>query len=137
LMNEGYDYAVIKAQPADIMASKDGVVWYYEIKLTDHDDKCFGAATLTEWEQAFKTPETFRFVIAIRKGDGSFDFRIFTPEEFMKYSTVPPFKIFFNIDLKEPKPGKRGGKRSAIALTKDVFNKMNMLFKEMKGFIEA
>jgi hypothetical protein len=56
LLKEGFDTAEVKAKPADIMAQKNGVTWYYEIKLTDHDDTCFGAATLTEWEQALKTP---------------------------------------------------------------------------------
>ena len=79
LLNEGFDTAEVKAKPADIVAQKGGVTWYYEIKLTDHTDQCFGAATLTEWEQALKTPEHYRFVIAIRHQDGEYEFREFTP----------------------------------------------------------
>ena len=96
LLREGYDSAEVKARPADIVAQKDGETWYFEIKLTDHSDKCFGAATLTEWEQAMKTPEHYRFVIAIRHEDGTFEFRQYTPEEFMRFSTIPPFKVYFN-----------------------------------------
>jgi len=132
LLAEGYDTAEIKARPADIIATRGGVTWYYEIKLTDHEDRCFGAATLTEWEQAFKTPETYRFVIAIRKPDQSFEFRIFTPAEFMQFSTIPPFKVYFNIDLDGRHTRKKGGKQSAISLTEANFQKMNALFKRMK-----
>ena len=132
LLAEGYEKAEVKAQPADIIAVRDGVTWYYEIKLTDHEDKCFGAATLTEWEQAFKTPETYRFVIAIRKPDQSFDFRIFTPAEFMQFSTIPPFKVYFNIDLDRLQPRKKKKNQGAISLTEENFQKMNALFKEMK-----
>ena len=132
LLAEGYDTAEVKARPADIIATRGGVTWYYEIKLTDHEDKCFGAATLTEWEQAFKTPETYRFVIAIRKPDQSFEFRIFTPSEFMQFSTIPPFKVYFNIALDGRKPQKTGGKQSAISLTEANFQEMNTLFKRMK-----
>ena len=59
------DVQIVKA-PSDIIAKKNGIQWYFEIKMTTHRDKYFGAATFTEWEQAFKTPETYRFVIAIK-----------------------------------------------------------------------
>ena len=129
----GYEKAEVKAQPADIIAEKDGVTWYYEIKLTDDAVRCFGAATQTEWRQALLTPETYRFVIAIRKPGQTFDFRIFTPAEFMEYSTVPPFKVYFNISLDESKPKKRSKNRTAIKLTPEIFNRIDQVFQEIKN----
>ena len=38
---EGYS-AEIKAQPSDIIAEKDGETWYFEIKMTEKADSCFG-----------------------------------------------------------------------------------------------
>ena len=130
LLKEGFDTAEVKAKPADIVAQKNGVTWYYEIKLTDHDDTCFGAATLTEWEQALKTPECYRFVVAIRHQDGGYEFREFTPAEFMRFSTIPPFKVYFNISL----DGKRKRKqtRSAIPMTEENLQHMLDVFRVMR-----
>ena len=61
----GFQNAKVISSPCDISAEKDGEQWFFEIKMTTHKDTYFGAATMTEWEQAFKTPERFRFVIAI------------------------------------------------------------------------
>ncbi len=47
LKAEGYE-AEITSAPSDIIAEKDGETWYYEIKMTEKSDSCFGAATLTE-----------------------------------------------------------------------------------------
>ena len=76
--------------------------------------------------------------IAIEKEDDKFEFRKFTPLEFMKYSTIPPFKVYFNLPLNgEKKTTKRSSKKPAIALSEDNFNKMNDLFKEMKQKAEG
>lgn len=132
LRKQGFEPEV-KAEPADIVATKNGETWYFEIKMTSRTNTYFGAATLTEWEQAFKTPNNYFFVIAIKKEDDKFEFRKFTPLEFMKYSTIPPFKVYFNLPLNgEKKTTKRSSKKPAIALSEDNFNKMNELFKEMK-----
>ena len=139
LKNLGFVEPQIMAQPADIMAKKGDETWYFEIKMTERKqgESYFGAATLTEWEQAFKTPETFRFVIARKIGDGEFEFKCYKPEDFMEYSTIPPFKIFFNVklsddnDAKKPKK-KRTGENAAVRLTKDKFYELNKLFKKLK-----
>lgn len=132
LISEGY-HAEIKAQPSDIIAEKDGETWYYEIKMTEKSDTCFGAATLTEWEQAFKTPDRYRFVIAIKGENESFTFREYTPKELLKYSTIPPFKVYFNLDLKGESNRKRRKKNGAVSFSQEYFEKMLKLYKEMKG----
>ena len=134
LLAEGYDSAVVKAQPSDVVAERNGETWYFEIKLTDHTDKCFGAATLTEWEKALETPDHYRFVIAIRHDDGTFEFREYTPAEFMSFSTIPPFKVYFNIALDgKQKQRTSKSKSPAIRLSENRLKRMLQLYKELKA----
>lgn len=98
LREEGYDNVEIVPRPSDIIAYKNGEKYYFEIKKTGKDDKYFGAATLTEWEQALKTPNNYKFVVAIENGNG-FIFKEYSPDVFIKYSSIPPYKIYFNIDF--------------------------------------
>ena len=130
LRERGFDATVVSS-PADIKATRDGETWYFEIKMTRRADVYFGAATLTEWRQALVDPEHFRFVVA-RTDDAEevFEFIEFTPEEFMEYSTVPPFKIFFSIDLENP--WKMRGRKTAVRLTKESFEVMDKCFEEIK-----
>lgn len=131
LRSEGYT-AEIKAQPSDIIAEKDGETWYFEIKMTEKTGSCFGAATLTEWEQAFKTPDRYRFVIAIKGENDTFTFREFTPAEFMQYSTIPPFKVYFNLNLQGATSRKRRKYNGAVSFSEDRFKNMLELYKKFK-----
>lgn len=131
LRSEGYT-AEIKAQPSDIIAEKDGETWYFEIKMTEKTDSCFGAATLTEWEQAFKTPDRYRFVIAIKGENDTFTFREFTPAEFMQYSTIPPFKVYFNLNLLGDTRRKRRKNNGAVIFSEERFKEMLALYKKFK-----
>ena len=131
LISEGY-HAEIKAQPSDIIAEKDGETWYFEIKMTEKTDSCFGAATLTEWEQAFKTPDRYRFVIAIKGENDTFAFREFTPAEFMQYSTIPPFKVYFNLNLQGATSRKRRKYNGAVSFSEERFKNMLELYKKFK-----
>ena len=133
LIGRGFRNARVCSTPADICAEKDGVIWYFEIKMTRRADDYFGAATLTEWRQAVKDPEHFRFVVAQTLDDEqTFTFSEFTPDEFMELSTVPPFKIFFNLNLDGTKPAGRG-KRKSIGLTREKIEMMVDLFEKMKA----
>ena len=118
----------IKA-PADIEVKEGKHTHYYEIKMTSKDKSYFGAATLTEWKQALNTPEFYHFVIAIHKKDDTYEFIKLTPDEFMKYSTIPPFKVNFNINLKDLK--KIPKRRTAIPMNKDNMRDMLELFEKM------
>jgi len=127
----GYD-AHVTGAPADITATKDGETWYFEIKMTRHEDRYFGAATLTEWRQAFRDPMHFRFVVAISDDtDSVFKFIEYTPDEFMSFSTIPPFKIFFNIDFAgKPKKVSRIGKK-ATPLSLDNFRLLDACYEKL------
>lgn len=131
LRERGFEATVVSS-PADIKATKDGQTWYFEIKMTKRSDVYFGAATLTEWRQALADPEHFRFVVArTDEAEEEFEFIEFTPEEFMEYSTVPPFKIFFNVDLEDT--GKKRSGTKAVRLTKENFEVMDRCYNEIKS----
>ena len=133
------DVQIVKA-PSDIIAKKNGIQWYFEIKMTTHRDKYFGAATFTEWEQAFKTPETYRFVIAIKDEAQAtgFEFIELPPEEMMQHSTIPPCKVYFNIDIPAikgkiaPKKRKSDRESKAIKLNPETFAIVSEAFERLK-----
>ena len=123
--------ARVASSPADIIATKDGQTWFFEIKMTKRTDAYFGAATLTEWKQAVADPEHFRFVVAMTDdAESSFEFIEYTPSEFMEFSTIPPFKVFFNIDLNDQSKRRSGNK--AARLTQKNLELMSRCYEEIK-----
>lgn len=131
LVNRGYNAQVVKS-PADIKAVKDDQVWYFEIKMTTHSDRYFGAATMTEWQQALRDSDHFRFVVAIDRGEGKWEFREYTPAEFMEFSTIPPFKVYFNIDFMGNSCKAPRSKSKAVRLTSDSFKKLSESYEAIK-----
>lgn len=130
LQNQGFKAKIVKA-PADIKAEKDGQTWYFEIKKTTHTDKYFGAATMTEWKQALEDPNHYRFVIAIELGEDKWDFKEYTPAEFMEYSTIPPFKVYFNIDFSNNGKKLKKGKSNAVKMSQDNFRKLTKAYEQL------
>jgi len=130
LQGRGFEAAVVSS-PADIKATRAGETWYFEIKMTRRADVYFGAATLTEWRQALADPEHFRFVVAkTDEEESAFEFIEYTPAEFMEFSTIPPFKVYFNIDFENA--SKRKNTRKATKLTKENFKLMDECYEEIK-----
>ena len=130
LQKRGFEAAVVSS-PADIKATKAGETWYFEIKMTKRTDVYFGAATLTEWKQAMADPEHFRFVVArTDEAESAFEFIEYTPAEFMEFSTIPPFKIFFSIDLENPSRKRKGMK--AAKLTTGNLKLMEECYDQIK-----
>ena len=128
LKERGFDAKVV-SKPADILAIKDGQTWYFEIKMTKRTDVYFGAATLTEWRQAIADPEHFRFVVAkTDEAESSFEFLEYTPAEFMAFSTIPPFKVYFTINF----DGGKRKTRNATNLTEENLRIMSACFDEIK-----
>ena len=129
LQDNGFEAAVV-SKPADIVATKDGETWYFEIKMTKRTDVYFGAATLTEWKQAVTDPDHFRFVVAkTNEEESEFEFLEYTPEEFMKFSTIPPFKVYFNINF----DGTVRKTKKATVLTNENLAVMSECFDKIKG----
>lgn len=127
----GYNEVEIVASPSDIIAKKNGQQFYFEVKMTKQNETYFGAATLTEWIQAFKTPDHFKFIIAKTDEDEEeFDFTEFSPADFMNHSTIPPFKIYFNINLNGKTP--KRSRRKAIPLSNDSLKLLSELFDKLR-----
>ena len=141
LKDSGFtDVRIVKA-PSDIIAKKDGRQWYFEIKMTRQSEKYFGAATLTEWEQAFKTPDTYRFVVAVEptNSEADYEFIELTPAELMKYSSVPPSKVYFNLSLNNLREGshipssKNKRKSKSIRFSEKSFQVLQDAFNRMRS----
>ena len=138
LENKGYEKAHVSKAPADITAEKNGTKYYFEIKMTKQKESYFGAATFTEWEEAFKNPSNYTFVIAkTDENEGSFDFKELTPAEFMSYCTIPPMKVYFNYDLLEKKNKRSSKKSKSVPLTEENFTKLNGVYKSLKNGLDA
>ena len=129
LKKKGFIPRIAKA-PADIIAEINGQPWYFEIKKTANTDKYFGGATMTEWKQALDDPEHFRFVIAIDLGEDKWEFKEYTPSEFMEFSTIPPFKVFFNIDFSKNKKTKNR-KSNAVRMSLENFEKLTRAYEQL------
>ena len=132
LINKGYSYPKITAKPSDIIAYKNDEKYYFEIKFTNQNENYFGAATLTEWKAAIENPNFYTFVIA-RKINSNWNFEYLSPKELLKYSTIPPAKIYFNLPLDIEKRKKLDIKRKkAIVATKERIEYLIKTFDELK-----
>ena len=131
--NQGFDTAEIVSAPADIKAVKDNETWYFEIKKTTKH-KYFGAATETEWKQAFADPDHYRFVVALTdEKEENFEWFVYTPMELLQVSTIPPFKINFNINLDIPvSEQKCSRKDTTIALSESIFHAISSTFERIR-----
>ncbi|MDO8546906.1 MAG: DUF3883 domain-containing protein [Nitrospirales bacterium] len=132
LLGRGFDEALVTRSPADIKARRGGDVFYFEIKYTAQDSSYFGAATLTEWEAALAHEERYCFVVATKR-DGAWTFHEYTPSEFMEFSYIPPFKIFFNVAVGQEKAinARRGTKR--VQLTRERVMQMLELYNRFRS----
>lgn len=101
--------------------------------MTKRTDTYFGAATATEWEQAFRDPDHYRFVVAVTDDEElNFKFLEFTPHEFMKACTIPPFKIYFNIDLLTGQPKQAKHREGTVSLDEKTFSLLNDVYTKLK-----
>ena len=133
LLRRGYSNARVTRQPADITAEKDGKTYFFEIKSTSAEKSYFGAATLTEWEAAIRNEDRYRFVVAIRRDD-VWMFREYTPEQFMEFSSLPPFKIFFHLPLDEIQRVGGPKRRSArVQVKRCLIEELVLLFARLKS----
>jgi hypothetical protein len=131
LRERGYHAVTITDAPADITARRNGEVFYFEIKKTEQKLKYFGAATLTEWEAALSHEGHFFFVVAA-KWDGQWVFHEYTPQEFMAFSFIPPFKIFFRVPMGPKKHTGEPGKTGTVKLSRARLLQMIELFRSFQ-----
>jgi hypothetical protein len=48
----------------------------------------------------------------------------------MEYSTIPPFKVYFNVSLTEEKPKKR--KSNAVKMSQNNFSKLKEVYERLE-----
>jgi len=125
-----YDVRVTKS-PADITARKKNKICYFEIKFTNQKEKYFGAATLTEWEAALDDNNEYCFVIAM-KTQNEWEFIEYAPNELMEFSTIPPFKAYFNIPVGNGKARPINKKTKSIKLTEPRLEKMIKFHSDLR-----
>ena len=112
LLKQAYGNSKVEenVKEADIcVILANGEKYYFELKKATlgKDNVIFGSATLTEWRAARENSGHYFFVIAIELSKNKkYDFHIITPEAFMKYSYIPPFKVYFNIPFTKKDNGK-------------------------------
>jgi hypothetical protein len=104
-------------KPVDLSANFQGMKYWIEVKYTETKNKLyFGAATISEWGCAINNPENFFFLVVQKPGgvnaDSYWNFELIKAIDFIKFSTIPPFKINFNLPLNEPR--KIPKRRSAV-----------------------
>jgi hypothetical protein len=130
LLRRGFDSASITKTPADITAMLNGQQHYFEIKYTTKN-LYFGAPSLIEWKAALIHEDRYWFVVAAQRG-GKWIFHEYTPAAFMVFNTIPPFKTYFSVFVREdrdtrlPKPGK------GIRLTRERIAQMITLYDALK-----
>lgn len=134
LESKGYTDVKITSSPCDIIAKYNGEERFFELKVTSRKDVYFGAASETEWAKAFNDPDKFKFVVVKRKENGEYDFGSwYSPEEFIKYSKIPPFKVYFNINLKNDKKVTTNMKPTTIKMTKENFSTIKTVFDKIRN----
>lgn len=126
LKSRGID-ARVTGSPADVTAEIDGRVHYFEVKYTRAENTYFGAATLTEWQAALDHEERFRFVVAFMR-DGKWVFHEYTPRDFMRFSSIPPFKIFFRVGVEGDPVVAVDTETRSVRLTHERIREMATLF---------
>ena len=132
LVQRGFDEVRVTGSPADVTARRGADIFYFEIKYTAQHEQYFGAATLTEWEAAFAHGERYKFVVAAER-DAIWTFHEYTPEEFMAFSSVPPFKIFFNIPVGTEKATQSPRRTKRVQLTRERLTQMVDLFRTFRA----
>tara|TARA_B100001250_G_C19321854_1_gene580806 strand:+ start:67 stop:537 length:471 start_codon:yes stop_codon:yes gene_type:complete len=129
----GYTDVKVIASPADISAKKNGQKYFFEIKKTTRKNIYFGASTITEWEGAFNNRGKYFFVIAKSLEDGGWEFTRYKPEDLMKFSTIPPMHLYFNVPLTDEEKLKKRSHKTAIVATEARIQKIINFYKEMKN----
>tara|TARA_B100000579_G_C22130291_1_gene531723 strand:+ start:58 stop:519 length:462 start_codon:yes stop_codon:yes gene_type:complete len=129
---KGYKNIKIIAKPADIYAEKNNKKYFFEIKKTTQKDKYFGASTITEWEGALDKNNNYLFIVAKSLDNNMWEFIEYKPEELMKYSTIPPFHIYFNLPLSEKEKNKQRTNKTAVIANNKNINLLIKFFKKLK-----
>lgn len=54
----------------------------------------------------------------------SFEFRQYTPDEFLEFSTIPPFKVYFSVPLSSEEKKKKPKRINSIGATRNIIKEL-------------
>lgn len=120
-----------RSEPSDVVVENKSneEKFYYEIKATK-SMSYFGAATFTEISQALKTPDNYWFVIAY-ESNNKFTFNEYRLKDIADHFTIPPIKVFFNIDVKNINKSHKH-RKGTVVFNKENFDKLSQAYEECK-----
>jgi len=117
-----------KGEADVIIDDFEGKKWFFEIKQSSWPKGIFfDAATLTQWNAWYQNKDRYLFVFIT----GSKNERLFSfvrAEDLMQHSTIPPFKIYFNM-YKDEVEDIFVSKKNFINQIKSVVGNKNCLSK--------
>lgn len=99
-----HDVRPARNSSCDIVAEKDGKVYYIEIKYSSKEKgKFFGTVMLTEMHQAISNKDNYLFLICRGKGSDINDwvFKLINVEEFMKCCILTTPILLYQLDVKD------------------------------------
>ena len=76
--------------------------------------------------------ECFRFVVCSKKL-GQWMFKEYTPTEFMQFSCIPPFKVYFNVAIGGTKTPPSDRISKSIGLTRERLRLMLQLYGQLRN----
>lgn len=124
-----------KTRAIECIVNEKGETHYYKIKATAQEETYFGAIPLTAWKVAAEKPDNFTFVIAIYNSKTDrFKFIRKSPEELLAVSSVPPFKIDFNLNLASK--SKQTKQKKTIKSLQAIKNLVKIYKNDFNGSLE-
>lgn len=134
ILKKKYKEISFNGRPSDLKAiDESGKVFFYELKAT-RKERYFGSASFSEWELALDNKDKYFFIVAYyNEATKQFTFSEYTPAEFMKFSTIPPFKVYFNLSAKTGQ-SLVSSKTKALRLEKENFDTLNKVYSDLKKY---
>ena len=124
-----------KTRAIECIVNEKGETHYYKIKATAQEETYFGAIPLTAWKVAAEKPDNFTFVIAIYNSKTDrFNFIKKSPLDLLAVSSVPPFKIDFNLNLASK--SKQTKQKKTIKSLQAIKNLVKIYKNDLNGSLE-
>lgn len=71
-------------------------------------------------------------MVAAERG-GDWVFHEYTPEEFMQFSTIPPFKAYFDVAIGTERDTRQRGRTRKVRLTRERLVQMSEMFRRFRS----
>jgi hypothetical protein len=98
------DIKPARSQSCDLIAKKDGKIYFIEIKYSSKEEgSFFGTVMLTEMYKAICNKGNYLFLVCRGIGDDLYDwfFKLFNVEDFIKCCTLTTPIFLYHLDMKD------------------------------------